>query len=122
MIRLNANGTLDTTFGNGGVASEEACIPKSGALTIQPSGDILVVGGCAARFGPNSALDQTFGTGGVANLVSSEGGAVALQSDGKFLVADFPGTSGGIISRYNSNGSIDQGFGILGSVGVPSPA
>jgi len=27
MIRLNPNGSLDTTFGSSGVAAEEACIP-----------------------------------------------------------------------------------------------
>jgi uncharacterized delta-60 repeat protein len=122
MIRLNTNGTLDMAFGSAGIAAEEACIPNSGALTVQPNGEILVVGGCAMLFEPSGALDSTFGTNGVARLVNMEGGAVALQSDGKFLVAGFAGASGGIISRYNANGSIDTSFGIFGSAGCPSPA
>jgi len=124
MIRLNPNGSLDTTFGNSGVAAEEACIPNSGALAVQPNGEIAVVGGgCAVRFEQNGTLDPSFGIGGVAKLVSGEGGTVALQTDGKFLVTGFAGLpGGGIISRYNSNGSIDPSFGIFGSVGCPSPA
>ena len=124
MIRLNPNGSLDTTFGNSGVAAEEACIPNSGALASQPNGEIVVVGGgCAVRFEANGTLDPSFGIGGVAKLVGGEGGTVALQSDGKFLVTGFDGLpGGGIISRYNSNGSIDPSFGIFGSVGCPSPA
>ena len=122
VIRLNPNGALDTTFGNSGVVAEEVCIPNSGALVVQPNGEIIVVGGCAIRFKPNGTLDPSFGIGGVARLVSVEGGAVALQSDGKFLVAGFAGTAGGLISRYNPSGSIDPSFGIFGSVGCPSPA
>ena len=45
VIRLNPNGALDTTFGNSGVASEEVCIPNSGAPVVQPNGEIIVVGG-----------------------------------------------------------------------------
>jgi uncharacterized delta-60 repeat protein len=126
VIRLNSNGSLDTTFGNSGVAAEELCIPNSGGIAVQPNGDIIIVGGgCALRFEPSGILDPTFGTNGVAKLVSGEGGAIALQPNGQFLVTGLPGfagSAGGIISRYNSNGSIDASFGIFGSVGCPSPA
>jgi len=89
---------------------------------VEPNGEIIVVGVCAVRFEPNGTLDPTFGVGGVARLASGEGGAVALQSDGKFLVGGFAGPAGGVISRYDSNGSIDTSFGIFGSAGCPSPA
>jgi hypothetical protein len=70
--------------GGSGIAATEVCIPNSGALAAQPNGGIIVVGGCAVCFEPNGTLDPSLGVGGVARLVSSEGGAVALQSDGKF--------------------------------------
>ncbi|HEV3365524.1 MAG TPA: delta-60 repeat domain-containing protein, partial [Acidimicrobiia bacterium] len=66
-------------------------------------------------------LDTSFGTGG--KVTTDFGGyegasAVAVQSDGKIVVAGY--TYGGVedfaIARYNANGSLDTGFGDDGKV------
>src|SRR5579859_6246655 len=78
-VRFNANGTVDQTFGSGGVAT--AAFPNSNvqgadAVLEQPDGKILLGGevlpntraappdGALVRFTANGTLDQTFGSGG----------------------------------------------------------
>jgi uncharacterized delta-60 repeat protein len=129
---LNADGTLDTTYGSNGYVQT----PVSGygydspfALTIQPSdgkavgvgavsnggqGDLVVV-----RFNIDGSLDQSFGSGGIAvNNISSGYDytyAVALQSDGKIVTSG--STSGqAFVARYNTDGSLDTSFGSNGLV------
>jgi uncharacterized delta-60 repeat protein len=62
-------------------------------------------------------LDPTFGNGGkVTTYVGSSNSyanAVAIQSDGKIVVAGVP-----LLTRYNSNGSLDTSFGTNGIVNV----
>jgi uncharacterized delta-60 repeat protein len=73
LIRLNPNGTLDTTFGSGGIVTIE---PAGGffALVIQPNGEIVAAGEGptvnnaivqVARFKTNGSLDPSFGSGGI---------------------------------------------------------
>jgi uncharacterized delta-60 repeat protein len=62
LARYNANGTLDTSFGSGGVVSTTV----GGALAIQADGKIVVNGGELARYNPDGSLDGTFGAGGIA--------------------------------------------------------
>ncbi len=48
LVRLNTNGTLDTTFGNGGMAETDfpsGLYDEAYALALQPDGRIIVVGG-----------------------------------------------------------------------------
>ena len=84
-------------------------------------------------------LDQNLGTDGVGAIPVAGPTAIALQPDGKILIAaggSVPGlltappgltfafpSPAGAISRYNTNGSIDTTFGISGqaaSVAVPA--
>jgi uncharacterized delta-60 repeat protein len=62
-------------------------------------------------------VDSSFGSGGVA-AIGSTATAIALTSTGKILVASgfnsLVPTSSGVIMRFNSNGSLDTGFGING--------
>lgn len=66
--------------------------------------------------------DPTFGTAGVAMVVAPGGSlqynALALQPDGKIIAAGSSyqgGTSFGVVSRFNSDGTLDAPFGIGGS-------
>jgi uncharacterized delta-60 repeat protein len=80
VIRLNPNGTLDTTFNGSGVVSIH--LPNSGydslnAVTVQNDGKIVAagsdVGGPYAvfvRLNPNGSYDTGFGSGGIATLSS----------------------------------------------------
>jgi uncharacterized delta-60 repeat protein len=91
VARYNANGTPDTSFGSGGITGTEIFTPPGG------------------------------GTG-------AEGIAALVQPDGKVLVAgtaDTPTaprtfTTDGFAARFNSNGSVDTGFGTGGKTLITS--
>jgi uncharacterized delta-60 repeat protein len=128
VVRFSANGSLDSSFGAAGVAETlpfGATECGGSAFALQSDGKILLAGGCSrgrstsaisysviSRFTASGNLDATFGTGGAAVLAENPA-ALALQSDGKILVA-----GGSTVSRYNSNGSTDTSFGIFGSIGA----
>src|SRR5215468_3450092 len=70
----------------------------------------------------SGTLDATFGTGGevTTNFGSSAGaGNVAIQPDGKLVVAGTISQNGRTdfaVSRYNTDGTLDAGFGVGGKV------
>jgi uncharacterized delta-60 repeat protein len=70
--------------------------------------------------GQAGSLDQTFGIGGkvithIGN-VGDYGQAVAIQDDGKIVVAGSSTSNGFSVVRYNTNGSLDSTFGVNGIV------
>ena len=92
-------------------------------MVLQPDGAIVAAGRSSgnfalARYTTNGALDSSFGSGG---LVTTDLGsaevvrAMALQSDGKLVVAGGSGNDFAL-ARYNPGGSLDTGFGTNGSV------
>ncbi|TAG03149.1 MAG: hypothetical protein EAZ43_07170 [Betaproteobacteria bacterium] len=133
---LAAPGSLDLSFGfgNGKVITPITtnADDNAHAMAIQTDGKIVLVGACGtttsrdfcvARFEPTGALDTTFSTDGkVITQVgagNSDAYAVAIQSDGKIVVA---GQCGNVLSRdfclvrYNPNGTVNANFGINGQV------
>jgi uncharacterized delta-60 repeat protein len=130
--RFNADGSVDTTFGTSGFVQ----VGNAGGallLALQPDGKIVVAGNTQmARLTSDGELDTSFGTAGLAVLLAQFPSGIALQSDGKILIASGgfsppavvlnPPPGAGSLARYNSNGSLDQGFGISGeaaSVALP---
>jgi uncharacterized delta-60 repeat protein len=121
-IRLNANGTLDRSFGKNGVVSSIRFSDIDSivvGMAIQTDGRIVAAGngvpgrGGVVRLNPNGAVDTTFGTSGT-GLVSLDITPVlfALQPDGKILVAGgAAGTGIGLLERLDSNGQLDTTFG-----------
>jgi uncharacterized delta-60 repeat protein len=79
------------------------------------------------RYDTNGALDTTFGGGdGIViqdvNSAHNQGYAVAIQSDGKILVAGYGVSSGSadfLLLRYGTVGTLDTGFGSGGIVTTP---
>jgi uncharacterized delta-60 repeat protein len=61
------------------------------------------------------SLDPTFGKRGIVLKRDARGTAIALQTDGKIVVAGAGGL-GFLLARYNPNGSLDRGFGDGGIV------
>jgi uncharacterized delta-60 repeat protein len=146
LARYTTGGSLDNTFSSKGIKT--TTFPGSlgddeiQALAIQPDGKILAAGTskqnnpangnypqwefALARYNSNSSLDASFGSGGtvLTNLGSSQTAlnAVALQPDGKIVVAGSVSNVGAgntfTVARYNSNGSLDTGFGGTGLVYV----
>lgn len=113
--RLNANGSLDTSFaGTGYVLSE--MYRDLRALALQPDGKI-VVGGITRleRFLADGTRDTTFGTNGIAN-VSVSVQDIALQADGAIVTA-----GGRDVARFTTAGAVDTTFdGGSGKVSLPN--
>lgn len=135
LTRLNADGTLDTSFGTGATAFAPLSIrPASPArVSIQPDGKILL--GSSAwmvqqqtysfvifRFTSNGALDTTFNNVGytTANIPNSFWDIcveMGVGTDGKIVLVGQALTTPGqamdwdiAVMRFNVNGSLDTTF------------
>ncbi|QDV39562.1 delta-60 repeat domain-containing protein [Tautonia plasticadhaerens] len=131
IVRYNANGSLDPTFGVGGVV--ELGISTYGGdspgdlqnkydealgVAVQADGKIVVSGrayvgagdydGVLLRLNPDGSQDTSFGAGG--HAVSPDAASflnVAIQADGKIVVQG--DRSGATLGRFNGDGSVDDG-------------
>jgi uncharacterized delta-60 repeat protein len=135
LMRYNSDGSLDTSFGNGG----RVITPMSdgqdfiASIVIQPDGKVVVTGGVMvngnnnfilARYNSNGSIDTNFGSNGkvITDFSGKDdfGYSVALQSDGKIVVAgdtgDFANKGDFALARYNSDGTLDANFGNGGKV------
>ena len=117
VLRLNTDGSLDSTFNlPGGVAGDNPL-----ALVVQPDGKILLAGYFPdlstrgiVRLNSDGTLDTTFASASD----NPEIWTVALQADGKILVAGsfttFNGQPRNRIARLNPDGSLDASFDLAG--------
>jgi uncharacterized delta-60 repeat protein len=98
VMRLNPNGTPDTTFDGDGSAMIDfgGTDVFANAAALQPDGKIVVAGYvqgglfAVARLNPNGSPDATFGAAGRATVdfgAPAFGTAVALQPNGRIVVA-----------------------------------
>ena len=112
LVRYLPDGTLDTTFANGGRVSASSPSPinvAAGTVTsvaIQPNNQILVGGSFAqyyvnylgvARFNVDGSPDDSFGDSGIAydtGIASSSAAEIAIQPDGSVVAAGFSGEIG----------------------------
>jgi uncharacterized delta-60 repeat protein len=125
VVRYNGDGSLDSTFGNGGIATAD--FAGSGDRVywsvLQPDGKIVVAGVAfsqatgsdfaLARYNTNGTLDLTFnGTGKVTTNFAGNfedfGRSMALAPDGKLVVAGwarnnsiYTGRADYAVARYN---------------------
>ncbi len=126
LARFNANGTLDTTFGDSGWATLDLGGDSEAATgLISQSGSNLVIGGYSnasgsyrtvfARFNSDGLLDPTFGTGGTTWIDYNDGSAnwanaLVEQPDGKLV-------AGGAV--YGPGLRFDMGIVRVSASGVP---
>ncbi len=116
IARLNANGTLDTTFNPGSGANNAVR-----SSNIQSDGKIIIGGGFflfngasrnnITRLNSDGSLDGTFNIGSGGNgFVHS----ISIQSDGKIIIGGnftaYDGTTRNRIARINVDGSLDNTF------------
>lgn len=118
------NCALDPTFGKGGIViTDFGGQETANAAALQPDGKIIAAGSsffagvALARYNPNGSLDNSFGNGGkvsFTNFPSIGVYAIALQSDGKIVVAGtvknaITPTGDFVVLRFNPDGSLDDG-------------
>ena len=126
VVRYNTDGSLDATFGSGGiVATAIGSRSCAYAVVLQPNGKIVVAGSsegesgqvgellALARYNSDGSLDTTFGVGGMVTTdVTPEADFLrdmALSPDGKITavgVADHDP----LAVRFNADGSLDTTF------------
>ena len=114
--RLNANGSLDTSFGVGGrVRFEDAIIERPHAVAIQPDGKIVIAGETGVnalvyRLKANGSPDASFaGSGRLLVNGIEEAHAVLVQPDGRIVIGGSIGLDAAI-ARINPDGSPDTSF------------
>ncbi len=126
IARYLSNGQPDPAFGTNGYTELTGNDFEAYGVAQDANGDYVVTGcdtGNIAvwRFLPDGSLDTSFGSSGeeMIDLGAFEyGTAIAVQSDGKIIVAGAStSTEGGLpVVRLNSDGSLDTSFGhVVGS-------
>jgi uncharacterized delta-60 repeat protein len=136
LARFNANGTLDASFGTGGIVTTGFGVSaEATSAAVQADGKIVAAGFAnldgahdfaLVRYNSNGTLDASFGTGGkVTTAFLSQGfseaqaNSVAVQPDGRIVAAGNAMVGGAFdfaLARYNSNGTLDASFGTGGRV------
>jgi uncharacterized delta-60 repeat protein len=129
LVRYRRKGALDRTFGEDGIATVDADDATGEDVAIQPDGRIVVVGTvfgtswfAVARLDRLGGPDDTFHGDGIATVdVGAERAvtsALALQPDGKIVVAGASWTEAGFdgiaVARFLAGGQVDGSFGTGG--------
>jgi uncharacterized delta-60 repeat protein len=138
LARYLSDGTLDASFGTGGLVTTDVGATTGGArdMAVQSDGKIVVVGTAdrraegqqfdfvVVRYNSDGSLDATFGNGGIvytdffpalnlplAGSTNDTANAVSIDSEGRILVAgQGGGTTDIAIARYLPDGTLDAGF------------
>jgi len=140
VVRYNSNGSLDTSFGDGGIVT--TTFPEGSYafdVALQADGKIIAAGTvfvdfnpgessntdfALARYNPDGSPDATFGNGGQVSTdflgLEDDAFSVLIQPDGKIVAvgsANDPVTFYDFAAvRYLSNGTLDTTFGVAGKV------
>ena len=126
LVRYLTDGSLDTSFGSSGIVTTTisgASSSQINGIVIQSNGQIVVVGSAndnlvVARYNSDGSLDTTGfnSSGSQPGIVNSSinqyavGTCVALNSSSQIIVGGYS-DQGGLLVRYNTNGSLDTTFG-----------
>ena len=132
LIRLNKDGSMDSSFGTNGFVLTTLTPWEDvlGGMALQPDGKIVVSGNrqdaesqpgpeFVLRYLPDGTPDESFGVNGqvftsfTSNITP---GGLILQPDGKIITGNRYGvnTRQFQLVRYNTNGTLDEEFGIDG--------
>lgn len=132
IVRYNEDGSLDTTFGDGGISTSIDGIFY--AIALLDDGKIILAGrrssrNLMVRLLPNGSLDETFADGGISVTGNSNSyiNKIHLLPDGSFICSGEEGSTyvkQSQIVKLTSNGEVDTSFGDDGFVrsyyGFPS--
>jgi uncharacterized delta-60 repeat protein len=124
LTRYTPSGSLDTTFGSGGIVSN-ATMSHVTQAALQADGKIVVVDRTqVVRYNSNGSLDTTFGSNGVATFPSnffvtvSAAGLLIQPSNGDIVVGGYSGSNFALLA-FTPNGALDSTFGSGGEVLTP---
>ena len=129
LVRLNADGSFDNSFGNNGIVIVDSGDNEvAEVVTVLDDGKILLAGSnednfAIAKFNADGSLDNSFGANGWSVIIFDASVTfvkdLAMQIDGKILL-------GGLLqsnnlykmaaARINADGSLDNSFGTNGKV------
>ena len=123
VARYNADLTLDSSFdGDGRRTIDLGSDDQVSDVLIQPDGKIVLTGAgystgdvAVTRLNPDGTLDTSFDGDGSAKVdlgteKSDVGAAVALQANGKIVVAGSGGASQAVVLRFQPGGALDTTF------------
>lgn len=133
LVRLDIDGTLDTTFDGDGIVTTDffGFDDIARRVAIQPDGKIVVAGSRSnasdvlgftiVRYDTDGSLDASFGTGGVVVVdfagLPAAANDLAIQGDGKIVVAGWTETGAGgpesrdfAVVRLDASGALDPSF------------
>ncbi|HET9665604.1 MAG TPA: hypothetical protein VFP09_02565 [Desertimonas sp.] len=123
---LSADGDLDATFGDAGVVTTVFPVGSfATAVATQADGKIVAVGAAAGpsetgefalvRYDENGTLDPSFGVSGLVTTPIAGGGdearSVAIQENGRIVVAGTDSWRRFAVIRYRPTGVLDESFG-----------
>lgn len=133
VIRLNPDGSNDTSFGTDGVAETiiYGSVELAHCVRVLPGGMLLVSGmakntntnvveSFMVRYQVNGDLDTTFGSEGIVRYITPGGSGfarttVCLQSDGRIVLGGFRNFAGNFAKytmlRFSPDGILDTSFG-----------
>jgi uncharacterized delta-60 repeat protein len=135
LVRYNGDGSLDPSFGNGGIAFIDFSVED---LAIQPNGDLVAAGYrdgpdrpefAVARYTPTGHPDPAFGSAGT--VVTDFGAtdiatSVVLEPNGRIIAAGYSDTNTDMqdiaqdydfaLAGYTQDGHLDTTFGHDGLV------
>lgn len=139
-LRLNVDGTLDTSFGTGGYSEPNVSTGDDFAFAVAPlvNGQFLLAGSridanfnnqpVVIRLNADGSVDNTFGNNGLAevtvNQIENQFWSVGVQVDGRIVASgSFSRDIGGglsdrdvLVACFDANGVLDPGFGTDGIV------
>jgi uncharacterized delta-60 repeat protein len=140
VVRLNANGSADKSFGGGDGVAQVTILTnpvwrfgEANGIHVLKDGSILVAGSARTRVGgdhemvvarlrPDGSVDASFGGGdGWAHVGSTEHESardLAVDKAGRIVVAGSSGTKGALF-RFTRKGALDEGFGEGGVLAIP---
>ena len=115
--RLNTDGTLDPTFGSGGIDAIPVGASALGYGVAKQADGKLVLSGIAwtsttvnavVRLNSDGSLDSSYGQGGIGTIIDGYGAnGIVLDGAGRAVL---PTTGAGAV-RFNPNGTPDLAFG-----------
>lgn len=138
IVRYNTDGSLDPTFGTGGIVTTTVfpgSFDQAHSVAIQSDGKLVVVGYTQSglntdfaiiRYDQNGGLDLTFQTSGIVTTDfttgTDEARTVVIQPDGKIVVGGWSSNGTDLdfaVARFTPFGTLDNTFDFDGKVTTP---